>query len=59
MISVIIHEVGHNFFPMIINPEERQWTWMDELNTFVQFLTEKNSTVTTRPVAAVHVSVNT
>ncbi|HEX5624537.1 MAG TPA: M1 family metallopeptidase [Saprospiraceae bacterium] len=42
MIGVIIHEVGHNFFPMIINSDERQWTWMDEgLNTFVQFLTEE------------------
>ena len=42
MISVIIHEVGHNFFPMIINSDERQWTWMDEgLNTFYQYLTEK------------------
>ncbi|MEY5043700.1 MAG: hypothetical protein RJA19_927, partial [Bacteroidota bacterium] len=42
MISVIIHEVGHNFFPMIINSDERDWTWMDEgLNTFVQYLTEK------------------
>lgn len=42
MISVIIHEVGHNFFPMIINSDERQWTWMDEgLNTFVQFLSEQ------------------
>jgi hypothetical protein len=42
MITVIIHEVGHNFFPMIINSDERQWTWMDEgLNTFVQYLTEK------------------
>jgi len=42
MISVIIHEVGHNFFPMIINSDERQWTWMDEgLNSFVQYLTEK------------------
>lgn len=42
MISVIIHEVGHNFFPMIVNSDERQWTWMDEgLNTFVQYLTEK------------------
>jgi hypothetical protein len=42
MILVIIHEVGHNFFPMIINSDERQWTWMDEgLNTFVQFLTER------------------
>jgi hypothetical protein len=41
-ITVIIHEVGHNFFPMIINSDERQWTWMDEgLNTFVQYLTEK------------------
>lgn len=36
---VIIHEVGHNFFPMIINSDERQWTWMDEgLNTFCEYL---------------------
>src|SRR5690606_3037259 len=42
MISVIIHEVGHNFFPMIINSDERQWSWMDEgLNTFCQFLAEQ------------------
>lgn len=42
LISVIIHEVGHNYYPMIINSDERQWTWMDEgLNTFVQFLTEQ------------------
>ena len=41
-ILVIIHEVGHNFFPMIINSDERQWTWMDEgLNTFLQYQTEK------------------
>jgi|GEM_PF-70795 len=39
LIGVIIHEVGHNWFPMIINSDERQWTWMDEgMNTFVQFL---------------------
>lgn len=38
-ISVIIHEVGHNYFPMIINSDERKWSWMDEgINTFVQFL---------------------
>jgi hypothetical protein len=42
MIGVIVHEVGHNFFPMIINSDERQWTWMDEgLNTFVQYRTEQ------------------
>ncbi len=42
MWGVIIHEVGHNFFPMIINSDERQWTWMDEgLNTFVQYLAEQ------------------
>lgn len=42
MLGVIIHEVGHNFFPMIINSDERQWSWMDEgLNTFVQFLAEQ------------------
>lgn len=41
MIGVIVHEVGHNFFPMIINSDERQSTWMDEgLNSFVQLLTE-------------------
>jgi hypothetical protein len=41
MIGVIIHEVGHNFFPMIINSDERQWSWMDEgLNTFCQYLAE-------------------
>jgi hypothetical protein len=37
MVGVIIHEVGHNFFPMIVNSDERQWTWMDEgLNTFLE-----------------------
>ena len=42
MISVIIHEVGHNYFPMIVASDERQWTWMDEgLNTFLQYLTEQ------------------
>ncbi len=38
-ISVITHEVGHNYFPMIINSDERKWSWMDEgINTFVQYL---------------------
>jgi hypothetical protein len=47
MISVIIHEVGHNFFPMIVNSDERQWGWMDEgLDTFVQYLTEQEFGVT-------------
>ncbi|HIP36771.1 MAG TPA: M1 family peptidase [Crocinitomix sp.] len=42
MHSVIIHEVGHNYFPMIVNSDERQWTWMDEgLNTYLQYLTEQ------------------
>lgn len=42
LISVIIHEVGHNYFPMIVNSDERQWTWMDEgINSFLQFLAEK------------------
>jgi hypothetical protein len=41
MMGVIIHEVGHNFFPMIVNSDERQWTWMDEgLNTFLEYLAE-------------------
>lgn len=47
MISVIIHEVGHNFFPMIVNSDERQWGWMDEgLDTFVQYLTEQEFGIT-------------
>ena len=42
MLGVVIHEVGHNFFPMIINSDERQWTWMDEgLNSFVEYLSEE------------------
>ena len=42
MLGVIIHEIGHNFFPMIVNSDERQWTWMDEgLNTFLEFQAEK------------------
>jgi len=42
MMSVIIHEVGHNFFPMIVNSDERQWGWMDEgINTFMQYLAEQ------------------
>ena len=41
LISVVIHEVGHNFFPMVVNSDERQWTWMDEgLNSFLQYLSE-------------------
>jgi hypothetical protein len=41
MIGVITHEVGHNFFPMIVNSDERQWTWMDEgINSFVEILSE-------------------
>jgi hypothetical protein len=43
MISVIIHEVGHNWFPMIVNSDERQWTWMDEgLDTFCQYVAEQD-----------------
>jgi aminopeptidase N len=42
MISVIIHEVGHNYFPMIVNSDERQWGWMDEgLNSFVEYVSEQ------------------
>ncbi len=42
MLGVVIHEVGHNFFPMIINSDERQWTWMDEgLNSYCEYLAEE------------------
>lgn len=41
LIGVIIHEVGHNYFPMIVNSDERRWTWMDEgLNSFMEYLAE-------------------
>ncbi|WP_281323289.1 M1 family metallopeptidase [Flavobacterium aestivum] len=42
MIGVVIHEVGHNFFPMIVNSDERQWSWMDEgLNSFMEYMAEQ------------------
>jgi hypothetical protein len=42
LISVVIHEVGHNYFPMIVNSDERQWSWMDEgINTFLQYMAEQ------------------
>ncbi|HET6647935.1 MAG TPA: M1 family aminopeptidase [Pyrinomonadaceae bacterium] len=42
LISVVIHEVGHNYFPMILNSDERQWSWLDEgLNTFIEYLAEQ------------------
>ena len=41
LIGVIIHEIGHIYFPMVVNSDERQWTWMDEgLNTFLEYLAE-------------------
>jgi aminopeptidase N len=42
LIGVVIHEVGHNYFPMVVNSDERQWTWMDEgMNSFLQFLAQE------------------
>ena len=36
LIGVVIHEIGHIYFPMVVNSDERQWTWMDEgLNSFL------------------------
>ncbi|MEL6945058.1 MAG: M1 family aminopeptidase [Bacteroidota bacterium] len=41
-IGVIIHEVGHNYFPMIVNSDERQWTWMDEgINSYLDYITQE------------------
>ena len=43
MMGVIVHEIGHNFFPMIVNSDERQWAWMDEgINTFIQYIAEQD-----------------
>ena len=41
LIGVIIHEIGHIYFPMVVNSDERQWTWMDEgINTFLEYVAE-------------------
>jgi hypothetical protein len=41
MVTTIIHEVGHNYFPMIVSSDERQWMWMDEgMNTFLHTRTQ-------------------
>lgn len=38
LIGTVIHETGHNYFPMIVNSDERQWAWMDEgLNSFLEY----------------------
>ena len=39
IVGVIIHEIGHIYFPMVVNSDERQWTWMDEgINSFLDAL---------------------
>jgi hypothetical protein len=54
---VVIHEVGHNFFPMIVNSDERQWSWMDEgLNIFMQYMAEQEMG-TNFPVADLQVKL--
>jgi hypothetical protein len=41
LVGVTIHEVGHNWFPMIVASDERKWTWMDEgLNSFLEYYAE-------------------
>jgi len=41
LIGVIIHEIGHTYFPMTVNSDERQWTWMDEgINSFLEYMAE-------------------
>src|SRR5690606_25746435 len=42
MFGVIVHEIGHNFFPMIVNSDERRWAWMDEgINTFLEYIAQQ------------------
>jgi hypothetical protein len=42
LVAVVIHEIGHQYFPMVVNSDERQWFWMDEgLNTFLSFQAEQ------------------
>lgn len=58
-ISVIIHEVGHNYFPMIINSDERQWAWFDEgINTFVQYVAEQEWDNTYKSWVGAHMIVD-
>ncbi|MBK9176609.1 MAG: hypothetical protein IPM46_09785 [Flavobacteriales bacterium] len=53
-ISLVIHEAGHNYFPMIVNSDERQWTWMDEgLNTFLEYLTGQSAGRRISPVRVI------
>ena len=53
LISVTIHEVGHNWFPMIVASDERKWTWMDEgLNSFLQYYAEQDWEKRTIPSGA-------
>lgn len=41
LIGVIIHEIGHIYFPMVVNSDERRYTWMDEgINSFLEYLAE-------------------
>lgn len=49
---VLTHEVGHNWFPLIVNSDERAWTWMDEgLTSYLETLAtlEWSGDYTTRP----------
>lgn len=42
LISVVIHEIGHIYFPMVVNSDERNWAWMDEgINSFLQSVSER------------------
>jgi aminopeptidase N len=39
--SVVTHEIGHNWFPMIVGSNERVHMWQDEgLNTFINTFSE-------------------
>lgn len=36
--GVTTHEIGHNYFPMIVNTDERRHAWMDEgFNSFINY----------------------
>lgn len=49
-LGTIIHEVGHNYFPMIVNSDERQWSWMDEgINSFMDEITMQEFDNNRRP----------
>jgi len=43
LFGVTDHEIGHNWFPMVVNSDERRYMWQDEgFNTFINMYSRAN-----------------